>query len=73
MENASEKQVLPAYSCLITATHEGPRIEAHGGMTPDLLLAVLWQAIQVVSSQVIQQGFMRVIPVKDLKGENHPM
>jgi len=56
--------IMPVIS--ITATPEGVRIDSN--MTPDLLLAVLWQAIQTVSSQVVQMGFMRVIPVKDLKG-----
>lgn len=50
----------------ITATPEGVRIE--GNMAPDLLLAVLWQAIHAVSMQVVQRGLMRVILLKDLKG-----
>lgn len=71
MENPPEQQRIPAYSCILVATPQGLRVEAHGGMTPDLLLAVLWQAIGIVSSQVIQQGLKLVIPVEDLS--HHPM
>lgn len=38
-------------------------------MTGDLLLATLWQAVQVVSAQVIQQGVVRVVPVKGIRTE----
>lgn len=62
-----QKPVGVAYSCTITATPQGIHIETN--MTGDLLLATLWQAVQVVSAQVIQQGIVRIIPVKGIRTE----